>query len=159
MWPASLFLFLQLAQPPVVIQRFGYEITVPHGWTALMVSRDARLEHTTGATLTIRKSKLQEAFETVTYRATEVLANPLGFARIEKPRWFKDSAQEWMEVDIRGNRLTDHRRILYRAIQNRDELTEIIFESPENRFDALAPEALSIAASQKSVGGKVGMRQ
>jgi len=156
---AFILLFVQLAQAPQIVRNGDYEITVPHGWKAEMVSRDARLKHTTGASLLIINSRTTNDFSSFTERMAEGVANPLGFATISKPRHFSNSNQEWFEYDIRGNRLDDHRRILYRAIRAGPGLTQIIFESAEDRFDILLPEALSIASSLKSVPRKVRVRK
>jgi len=109
--------------------------------------------------LTVMTSRSTREFDVFTRRAAEGFASPLGFATIGEPRTSPNSNQEWFEYDIRGNRLTDHRRILYRAIRNGNTLMEIVFESSEDRFDILLPEALSIASSLKSVPRKVRVRQ
>ena len=149
----------QVAQTPQVFRDGDYEITVPHGWTADRFGRDATLKHTTGASLLIINSQSTNDFGGFTTQAAERFANPLGFATISQPRHFSNSSQEWYEYDIRGNRLTDHRRILYRAVRTKTGLSQIIFESAEDRFDILLPEALSIASSLKSVPRKVGVRK
>ena len=160
MFAAFILLFAQLAQAPTVVKGYGYEVTVPYGWKALDVGPGVtRLEHTTGATLLIANSRPTREFNSVTHDAAERLANPLGFATIGEPRHFRDSSQEWFEYDIRGNRLTDRRRILYRAIRSKSGLTEIIFVSAEKRYNALVNEALSIASSLKSIPRKVRVRQ
>ena len=156
---AFILLLAQLSQGPVVVQGLDYEISVPNGWKAQDVGNINRLEHVTGSTLLITRSRRPEQYQTDTHRTAERLANPLGFATIGEPRHFRDSKQEWFEYDIRGNRLANHRRILYRAIRNEDGWTEIIFESPENRYDALVSEALSIASSLKSIPRKVRVRK
>jgi hypothetical protein len=150
----------QAAQAPKVVRHGDYEVTVPNGWTAVEVGGGVTmLKHATGASLLVLNSRLTNDFNDFTEHAAERVANPLGFARIGKPRHFSDSNQEWFEYDIRGNRLADRRRILYRAVRSRTGLTQITFESAEDRFDVLVPEALSIAASLKSIRRKVGMRQ
>ena len=163
MLPALLsFIFLpgQLTQPPAVIRGGDYEITVPYGWKALEVSYGfARLEHSAGASLQISRPRPSEDFDSFVRRAAERLANPLGFAKIGEPRHFRDSKQEWVEYDVRGNRLSEPRRILYRAIRNATGLTEIVYENSEDRFDILVSEALSIASSLKSVPRKIRVRQ
>jgi hypothetical protein len=158
---AFIFLFAQAqaAQAPRVLRDGGYEITVPHGWTAVEVGSLAMLKHATGASLLVVNSRTTNDFSGFTEHAAERVANPLGFATIGKPRHFSDSNQEWFEYDIRGNRLADRRRILYRAVRSGTGLTEIIFESAEDRFDVLLPEALSIASSLKSIPRKVRVRQ
>lgn len=153
------FLSAQVAQPPTVIRGSDYEITVPYGWKALTVSGFARLEHSAGASLQITRPRPTEEFNSFVRRAAERLATPLGFAKIAEPRHFRDSSQEWFEYDIRGNRLSDRRRILYRAIRNESGLVEIVYENSEERFDVLLSEALSIASSWKSVPRKIRVRQ
>jgi hypothetical protein len=157
---AFILLFVQLTQAPVVVQSYDSEITVPHGWTMRVLNQGfAWLDHASGATLRVTRSFRARRFETLPQQTAERLANPLGFATIGEPRHFSDSNQEWFEYDIRGNRLTDRRQILYRAIRNREGLTEITFESPEGRYDALISEALSIVASHKSISRKVRVRK
>jgi hypothetical protein len=156
---AFILLFAQVSQSPQVVQNGDYEITVPHGWTAEWVGGNSWLKHTSGASLRIINSRSTNDFIGLTQRMAEGVANPLGFATISKPRHFSNSDQEWFEYDIRGNRLADHRRILYRAVKTHTGLTEIIFESAEDGFDILLPEALSVASSLKSVARKVRVRK
>jgi hypothetical protein len=157
---AFILLFVQLNQAPAVVQRFGAEITVPHGWTARDVNESfAMLEHTSGATLLVTKARPAQEFRAATNNRAERIANPLGFATIGTPRHFKNPDQEWFEYDIRGNRLADRRRILYRAVVDKTGLTEIVFETPEGRYDALISEALAIAISHKSIRREVRMRK
>jgi hypothetical protein len=157
---ALVFVLFQVTQPPNVIRGYDFEITVPHGWKALEANANvSRLEHSSGATLLVTKSRPTEEFDRYTRRAVERLANPLGFARIGEPRRFRDSNQEWVEYDVRGNRLAERRRILYRAIRNESGLTEIVYENSEDRFDVLLSEALSIASSLKSIPRKVRVRK
>ena len=156
---AFILLFAQVTQSPQVVQNGDYEITVPHGWRAEWVGRDSTLKHTSGASLQIINSRSTNDLSGFTERRAEGVANPLGFATISKPRHFSNSDQEWLEYDIRGIRLADHRRILYRAVKTHAGLTEIIFESAEDRFDILLPEALSVASSLKSVPRKVRVRK
>ena len=154
-----LFAQAQTAQAPKVVRNGDYEITVPYGWTAVDVGNVAMLKHANGASLlVVGDSRSTEDFSVFTEHAAERIANPLGFAKIGQPRHFNDLNQEWFEYDIRGNRLADHRRILYRAVRSRTGLTQITFESAEDRFDVLLPEALSIASSLKSIPRKVRVR-
>src|SRR5262245_14492176 len=103
---SALLIALQVAAP-VIVRGSGYEITIPYGWKALMVSVDALLEHSDGASLRITRPYLREEFRNLTRRTAERLAAPLGFAKIGEPRRFRDSSQEWVEYDIRGNRLAE----------------------------------------------------
>ena len=76
---------------------------------------------------------------------------PLGFAKLGEPRFFKDNHDEWVEYEIRGNRLSDHRRILYRALRRDTSFFEMVYEAGEDRFDSLLTEAQGIALSVKAV--------
>jgi hypothetical protein len=155
-----LFAQAQATQAPKVVRNGDYEITVPYGWTAVEVGGGVTmLKHATGASLLVLNSRSTNDFDGFTEHAAERVANPLGFAKIGRPRHFSDPNQEWFEYDIRGNRLADRRRILYRAVQSGTGRNEIIFESAEDRFDVLLPEALSIASSLKSIPRKVRVRQ
>lgn len=157
---ALVLIIFQVTQPPTVIRGYDFEITVPHGWVAKEAGVSVSwLEHSSGASLFVNKPRPTEEFDSYTRRAVERLANPLGFARIGEPRNFRDSNQQWVEYNVRGNRLTERRRILYRAIRNESGLTEIVYENSEDRFDILLSEALSIASSLKSIPRKVRVRQ
>ena len=72
---------------------------------------------------------------------------PLGFAKLGEPRHFQDSDEEWIQYEIRGNRLSERRRILYRATRRKTAVFEIVYENSEDRFDVLLTEAQSLAAS------------
>ena len=72
---------------------------------------------------------------------------PLGFAKFEEPRRFKDSVEESLQYEIRGNRLSERRRILYRVIFRKTSIFEVVYESSEDRFDILLSEAQTVASS------------
>ena len=72
---------------------------------------------------------------------------PLGFAKLGEPRSFKDSHDEWIQYEIRGNRLTDHRRLLYRVLRRDTGFFELIYEAREDDFDLLMTEAQGMASS------------
>ena len=76
---------------------------------------------------------------------------PLGFAKLGEARYFKDVHDEWVEYEIRGNRLSDHRRILYRALRRNDGFFEFVYENSEDRFDVLLTEAQGIASSVQAL--------
>ena len=77
--------------------------------------------------------------------------NPLGFAKLGEPRYFKDAHDEWVQYEIQGNRLADHRRILYRALRRDTGYFEIVYEASEDGFDVLLTEAQSIASSVQAI--------
>ena len=137
-----LVMAVQLAEQPIL----------PQGWTGLIFRGDlARLEHSSGATLNVARPRPSEDIDAHAYRTVERLASSLGFLRIGRPRHFIDSNQEWIEYDVRGNRLTERRRILYRAVRSETGFLEITYENSEERFDVLISEALSIVSSMESI--------
>ena len=77
--------------------------------------------------------------------------SPLGFAKLGEPRFFKDSHDEWVQYEIVGNRLSDHRRLLYRALRRDTNFFEFVFEAGEDRFDLLLTEAQGIATSVQAI--------
>ena len=76
---------------------------------------------------------------------------PLGFAKLGEPRHFKGATEEWVQYEIRGNRLTDHRRILYRAVRRGSGFFELVYENSEDRFDVLLTETQEIASSLQAI--------
>src|SRR5690242_15833476 len=106
---------LQFPQPQRQTRSHVPELTVPQGWTAKMVGIDLRATHSTGASLLVIRSRRTQELASYARNAAEGWANPLGFATIGQPRHFSDSSQEWFEYEIHGNRLSERRRILYRA--------------------------------------------
>jgi hypothetical protein len=124
------------------------EIPVPQGWTVELYGADLVVTHSSGASLRVVTSRRAEDLEGFAQRAADGLAYPLGFAQISMPQHFNDGKEEWFQYEIRGNRLTSHRRILYRAIRNSNNSTgviEITYENSEDHFSALLTEAQSIA--------------
>ena len=144
----------------IVAVQFAEPLILPQGWSGKAIRGElAWLEHSSGATLLVWSPRPTEDINAFAYRAVERLASPLGFVKIGEPRHFSDSNQEWVEYQIRGNRLTERRRILYRAVRRDAGFVEIIYENSEERFDVLVSEALSIAASLESVRRKERVRQ
>ena len=76
---------------------------------------------------------------------------PLGFAKLSEPQHFKGTNEEWVQYEIRGNRQTEHRRILYRAFRRCSGLFELVYENNEDRFDQLLTEAQEIASSLQTI--------
>ena len=72
---------------------------------------------------------------------------PLGFAKLGEARTFKDTRDEWIQYEIRGNRFTDHRRLLYRVLRRDTGFFELIYEAREDDFDLLMTEAQGMASS------------
>jgi hypothetical protein len=130
------------ARPPIA------KIPVPQGWTAELNTFDLVIEHSSGAALKVlhRRADDLDAFAQL---GADRLASPLGFAQIGAPAHFNDGTEEWIQYEIRGNRIADHRRILYRVMRdlnNRGGIIEITYDNSEARFDVLLTEAQSIVA-------------
>jgi hypothetical protein len=128
---------LQVAQPDIV---------APQGWSV----RDSAipwLEHATGASVRVMRFSQRGTLETYARDAAERVMRPLGFGKLSAPTYFRNSEQEWIQYEIWGNRLSERRRILYRAIRRSDALFEIIYENSEERFDVLSAEAQSLASA------------
>jgi len=125
------------------------EMSVPQGWTVDLSGIDfLMVKHSSGASLRVGRNRIAEDLQSFAQRAAERLANPLGFAQIGRPLHFSDTEEEWFQYEIRGNRIAEHRRILYRAIRDSSNSTgviEIVYENSEDRFEVLLSEAQSIA--------------
>ena len=143
---------IQSPRPVDVVRGGSFEITVPQGWTASAVTGTlVRLDHSTGASLLIIRTRSAENLDSFAHRGAERIMAPLGFAKFEDPRHFSDSEKELVQYEIRGNRQSERRRILYRALRGKDGLFEVIYENNENRFDILLTEAQAIASSPQSI--------
>ena len=124
------------------------EFAVPQGWTVALGGIDLVVDHSSGASLRVIH-RTTDNLQSFAQLAVERLANPLGFAHIGMPEHFNNGSEEWFQYDIRGNRIAEHRRILYRAIRNPNDpagVIEITYENAENRFDVLLTEAQLIAS-------------
>jgi hypothetical protein len=122
------------------------EISVPQGWTVDVDITDILIvNHSTGASLRVVRNRRADELESFAERGADRLANPLGFAQIGIPQHFNRDEEESFQYEIRGNRLAEHRRILYRATRNSTGIIEIIYENSEDRFNVLLTEAQSIA--------------
>ena len=84
---------------------------------------------------------------------------PLGFATIGQPQSFKDIREEWIQYDIRGKRLTDDRRILYRLLRRDTNYFEFIYEASDEGFEKLLTEAQEIASSVQAIIEKPPVRR
>ena len=141
------FLAIQAGQPPEFLRGRTLQIMAPHGWTVRERDVDAVLDHSTGASLRVVRFRQQEKIETFAREAVERVMRPLGFAKLGEARHFQDSDQEWVQYEVRGNRLSNRRRILYRAVRRQGALFEIVYENSEDRFDFLLTEAQSLSVS------------
>lgn len=145
-----LFLFfatVQASQPPASVRGDRFQIAVPQGWKTLTAGGDILLEHSTGASLLLRRVGPARNLNDFAQQQAERVMTPLGFAKLGEPQRFKGTNEEWVQYEIRGNRLSDHRRILYRAVHRGSSFFELVYENREDRFDVLLTEAQEIASS------------
>jgi len=124
---------------------------VPQGWRTLSDGGFVLLEHSTGASLLVERINRTDNLPTYAQRQAERIMLPLGFAKLGEPKHFKDTHDEWIQYEIRGNRLSDHRRILYRVLRRDTGFFELAYEAREESFDALLTEAQGIASSVQAV--------
>jgi hypothetical protein len=141
----------QATQPATAVRGDRFQIAVPQGWKTLMAGSDVLLEHSSGASLLLLRTAPTTRLENLAQDHAERIMSPLGFAKLGEPQHFKDSHGEWVQYDIRGNRLTEHRRILYRAIRRGTSCFELVYENSEDRFEVLVTEAEEIASSLQTV--------
>ena len=150
-----IFAVLQTAQvpspvpPPVRGDKF--QIIVPQGWKTLNDGGFVLLGHSTGASVLVQRVTQTKNLRDYAQQQAERVMTPLGFAKLGPPRYFKDAHDEWVQYEIRGNRLSDHRRILYKALRRDSGFFEIIYEAGEDRFDVLLTEAQGIASSVQAI--------
>ena len=124
------------------------EMAVPQGWTVALSGFDLVVNHSSGASLRVVHRRTTDDLQAFAEREADGVASPLGFAHIGIPVHSSDGREEWFQYEIRGNRIAEHRRILFRAIRNSDDpnvIIEITYENSEARFDVLLTEAQSVA--------------
>ena len=137
------------AAAPVRGDRF--EIVVPQGWKTLTSGGDVVLEHSTGASLLVRRITQTKTLAAYAQQQAERVMSPLGFAKLGEPKYFKDDHDELVQYEIFGNRLSEHHRVLYRALRRGNAFYEFVFEAGEDHFDALLTEAQAIASSVQAI--------
>src|SRR5438034_3514714 len=141
---------LQTAQVPTPlpapVRGDRFQIIVPQGWKTLNGGTDVLLEHSTGASLLVRRVTQTKNLSDYAHQQAERVMTPLGFAKLGEPRLFKDTHDEWVQYEIQGNRLSDHRRILYRALRRDNGFFEMVYEAGEDRFESLLTDAQGIAS-------------
>jgi hypothetical protein len=153
----ALVLFIALSQanplPTAVPSVRGdrFQIVVPQGWKTLNAGGFVLLEHSSGASLLVQRITRAANLQEYAQRQAERIMVPLGFAQLGEPRYFKDTHDEWVQYEIRGNRLSDHRRILYRVLRRDTGFFESVYEAPEDQFEALLTEAQGIASSIQTI--------
>jgi hypothetical protein len=144
-----LFIFtaLQVSQPPASVRGDRFQIAVPQGWKVLIAGDDVVLGHSSGASLLLLRATPTSNLQDFAERQAERIMAPLGFAKLGDPEHFKSANEEWVQYEIHGNRLDEHRRILYRAFRHGAGLFELVYENSEDRFEQLLTEAEEIASS------------
>ena len=142
---------LQIAQSPSTARGDRFQIAVPQGWKVLTSGSDVVIEHSTGASLLVLRTDPVKNLAEYALQQAERVMSPLGFASLSDPHTFKDAHEEWIEYEIHGNRLADHRRLLYRAMRHDSSFYSIVYEAGEDQFDALLTDAHSIASSVQAV--------
>src|SRR6266566_8686961 len=110
-----IFTALQVPQPPTPVRGDRFQIAVPQGWKVLISGDDVVLQHSSGASLLLLRAATTTKLNDFAERQAERIMTPLGFAKLGEPQHFKGTKEEWVQYEIRGNRLSEHRRILYRA--------------------------------------------
>ena len=128
-----------------------FQIAVPQGWRVLNDGGDIVLEHSSGASLLLLRASLTGRLEDFAQRQAERIMAPLGFAKLGEPQHFKATNEEWVQYEIHGNRLSEHRRILYRVFRRPSGLFELVYENSEDRFDQLLTETQEIASSLQTI--------
>ena len=149
---------LQIAQtttppPPVPATARGdrFQIAVPQGWRILTAGSDVVIEHSSGASLLVLRTDPVKNLPEYALQQAERVMTPLGFAKLGEPRTFKETHEEWIEYEIRGNRLAAHRRILYRAMRRDSAFYSIVYEAGEDQYESLLTDAQGIASSVQAV--------
>jgi hypothetical protein len=138
--------------PPSIARGDRFQLVVPQGWKALNESGSVLLAHASGASLLIQRINRTSNLADYAQRQADRIMMPLGFAdKLEEPRLFKADNQEWVQYEIRGNRLSERRRLLYRAQRKDANYFEFVYEAAEDQFDSLLTEAQAIASSVEAL--------
>lgn len=136
-----------------------FQILVPQGWKTLNDGGFVLLGHTSGASVLFQRASRAGSLSDFAQRQAERVMLPLGFATIGQPQSFKDIREEWIQYDIRGKRLTDDRRILYRLLRRDTNYFEFIYEASDEGFEKLLTEAQEIASSVQAIIEKPPVRR
>src|SRR5262249_29650650 len=126
-----------------------YSVLIPHGWkVADRLAADIVLEHSSGATFSYNNVATRGSdLAAVAQLGVDRTMRPLGFASFGNPLQRKLNGYPAVQYEIHGNRLSEHRRVLYLAVQREDSFYEVIYENSESGFDLLLPEVEHIGAS------------
>ncbi len=143
----GIFLAILQGAPPALARGDRFQIVVPQGWKIARALSDVVLQHATGASLIVRRAAQVRNIDTFAKDGVERIMAPLGFAKLGAAERFQDTNIESVQYEIRGNRLSEHRRIQYRVTRRDSAVFEAIYENSEDAFDVLITEAQSITAS------------
>jgi hypothetical protein len=146
-----IFTALQVSPPPTPVRGDRFQIAVPQGWKVLISGDDVVLQHSSGASLLLLRATPTANLVDFAERQAERIMSPLGSAKLGEPQRFKGTNEEWVQYEIRGNRLDEHRRILYRAFRRGPGLFELVYENSDDGFDQLLTEAQEIASSVQAI--------
>jgi hypothetical protein len=142
-----IFTALQISRPATSVQGDRFQIAVPQGWKVLVAGSDVVLEHSSGASLLLLRATPTSNLPDFAERQAERIMSPLELGKLGEPKHFKSTNEEWVQYEIRGDRLDEHRRILYRAFRHGGALFELVYENTEDGFDQLLTEAQEIVSS------------
>ena len=137
---------IQISPSAQVVQTRTFQIMAPQGWVVADTAGLIWLNHSTGASVMVLRSRQTEKLDSFARRGAERIMSPL-----DEPRRFTGNGEEWVQYEIRGNRLSERRRILYRAVRRKSGLIEFVYENSEDRFDVLLTEAQTIASSVQEI--------
>src|ERR1051325_6814495 len=112
-----ILVLFQASEPAVAVRGDRFQVAVPQGWKILNDGLDVVLEHSSGASLLLLRAAPTTNLNDFAEKQAERIMAPLGFAKLGEPQHFKGANEEWVQYEIRGNRLAEHRRILYRAFR------------------------------------------
>jgi hypothetical protein len=126
-------------------------LLVPNGWKAetLLRGSDIIIEHVSGASIIYRPAPARglRDLDAVARQGVDRTMQPLGFATFGPALLRKLNGDAAIQYEIRGNRLSERRKLLYVGIQRSDGFYEMIYENSEAGFDSLLPEAERIGQS------------
>jgi hypothetical protein len=140
-------LFQAAPSPAPTVRGDRFQILVPQGWKVLNAGGYVLLEHSSGASLLVQRVNRATNLQEYAQQQAERIMAPLGFAKLGDPKVFKNTHDEWVQYEIRGNRLNEPRRILYQILRRDTGYFESIYEAGEDRFNSLLSEAQGIATS------------
>lgn len=146
-----IFTALQVSQPATPVRGDRFQIAVPQGWKVLNAGDEVVLQHSSGASLLLLRATPAANLQDFAERQAERVMAPLGFAKLGEPQHFKGPNEEWVQYEIRGNRLDEPRRILYRAFRRGGSLFQVVYENSDDRFEMLLTEAQEIASSLQTL--------